>query len=237
MNIKGVIMRVTPYKESGAMINVLTKDELISFHARNIYKMDNKNLLLTTPLMYAEFTFSDNKKLLTFKEMSPILDTRNYMNDYAKLAAIDFINEVTLRLFSEDEMPKIYPYLVKTLELLKEEKRIAVLMLTYLAVSLKLNGFGLNVDACVVSGSKNNIIGISYNDGGLVSKEAYRPTRHKLYSPEKILILRSIFKAKPEDLDKLSFTKRDIYDVLSDMLVYAYDQTGVRLKSEKLIKK
>lgn len=238
MNIKGVVMRVTPYKESGAMINVLTKDKLLSFHARNIYKVDNKNILLTTPLMYGEFTFSDNKKdLLTFKEMSPILDTRTYMNNYTKLAAIDFINEVTIRLFPEEEMPKIYPYLIKTLELIKDEKRVASLLLTYLATSLKLTGLGLNVDSCVITNSKTNIVGVSYLDGGLVSKTAYRSSRHKLYSPEKIKILRMIFKAKPENLEKISFTKKDFFDVLDDMLIYTYDQTGIRFKSENLIKK
>lgn len=238
MNIKGVIVRVTPYKESGAMINVLTKDGLLSFYARNIYKADNKNVLLTTPLMYAEFTFSDNKKdLLTFKEMTPILDTRNYMNNYMKLAAIDFINEVTIRLFPEDEMQKIYPYLVKTLELMKEDKRVAALMLTYLATSLRLTGLGLNVDCCVLTKGKTNIVGVSYLDGGLVSKEAYRSSRHKLYSAEKINLLRTIFKVKPEDLDKVSSLKKNIYEILDDLFIYTYDQTGIRFKSENLIKK
>lgn len=238
MNVKGVIMRVTPYKESGAMINVLTTDQLISFHARNIYKVDNKNVLLTTPLMYGDFTFSDDKKsILTFKEMSPILDTRNYMNNYAKLAAIDFLNEVTIRLFSEEEMPKIYPYLIKTLELIQEDKRVSGLLLTYLATCLRLTGFGLQVDSCVLTNSKTNIVGVSYLDGGLISKEAYRSSRHKIYSPDKINMLRIIFKVKPDDLNKISFTKRDIYEVFDDLLIYTYDQTGIRLKSENLIKK
>ncbi|MCQ2787297.1 MAG: DNA repair protein RecO [Bacilli bacterium] len=238
MNIKGVIVRVTPYKESGAMINVLSKDKLIGFHARNIYKVDNKNVLLTTPLMYGEFTFSDNKKsTLTFKEMSPILDTRAYMNDYAKLAAIDFLNEVTIRLFSEEEMPNIYPYLIKTLELIQERNQVEGLMLAYLATSLRLNGFGLQVDSCVLTNSKTNIVGVSYLDGGLISKEAYRSSRHKLYSPEKINMLRIIFKVKPDDLEKIDFAKRDAYEILDDLLIYTYDQTGVRLKSENLIKK
>ena len=238
MNIKGVIIRVTPYKESGAMINVLTSDKLISFHAPNIYKVDNKNILLTTPLMYGEFTFSDNKKsILTFKEMIPILDTRNYINNYAKLAAIDFINEVTIRLFNEDDMPKIYPYLIRTLELINEDKRVAALTLTYLATCLRLTGFGLNVDSCVLTGKKTNIVGVSYLDGGLVSKEVYRSSRHKLYTPSKIQALRIIFKAKADDLDKISFTKRDIYEILDDLFIYTYDQTGIRFKSENLIKK
>ncbi|MCQ2794648.1 MAG: DNA repair protein RecO [Bacilli bacterium] len=238
MNIKGVIVRVTPYKESGAMINLLTKDQLLSFHARNIYKVDDKNILLTTPLMYGDFTFSDNKKsTLTFKEMSPILDTRSYMNNYAKLAAIDFLNEVTIRLFPEDEMPKIFPYLVKTLELIQEEKHVAILTLTYLATSLRLLGFGLNVDSCVLTNSKTDIVGVSYVDGGLVSRKAYRSSRHKLYSPDKINILRCIFKVKPDDLGKINFLKRDIYEILEDLLIYTYDQTGLRFKSENLIKK
>lgn len=238
MNIKGVVVRVTPYKDSGAMINVLTKDKLVSFYARNIYKVDNKNVLLTTPLMYAEFTFSDNKKdLLTFKEMTPILDTRLYMNNYAKLAAIDFLNEVTVRLFSDDEMPKIYPYLVKTLELIKDDNNINQLLLTYLATSLRLNGFGLNVDCCVITKSKTNIVGVSYLDGGFVSKEVYRKSRHKLYTPEKIKIMRMIFKAEPKDLDKIIFSNRDALEIFEDMFIYTYDQTGIRFKSESLIKK
>ena len=169
--------------------------------------------------------------------MTPILDTRNYMNSYTKLAAIDFINEVTIRLFSENDMPKIYPYLVKTLELIEDERKITSLLLTYLATSLRLCGFGLNVDSCVITKSKTNIVGVSYLDGGLVSKQAYRSSRHKLYTAEKINILRVIFKVKPEDLEKISFTKRDAFEVLDDMFIYAYDQTGLRFKSENLIKK
>ena len=238
MNIKGVIIRVTPYKDSGAMVNVLSSDKVYGFYARNIYKVENKNILITTPLMYAEFTFSDNKKdLLTFKEMTPILDTRAYMNDFAKLAAIDFLNEVTARLFTDEDMPKIYPYLIKTLELIKEHKNILSLLLVYLAVSLKLNGFGLNVDSCVITNSKSNIVGVSFADGGLVSKEAYRSSRHKLYTPEKIKIIRSIFKVEAKDLDKISFTKRYVREVFEDLFIYTYDQTGIRFKSESLIKK
>ncbi|MCQ2792356.1 MAG: DNA repair protein RecO [Bacilli bacterium] len=238
MNVKGVIVRVTPYKESGAMINLLTKEKLISFYARSIYKVDSKNVLLTSPLMYGDFTFKDDRKTnLTFKEMTPIFDVRHYMDNYAKLAAIDFINEVTVRLFNDDDMPKIYSYLIKTLELFKHENLIPCLLLAYLAVSLKLNGFGLNVDSCVITHSKTNIVGVSYLDGGLVSKSVYRSACHKLYSGEKINLLRAIFKVDANNLDKLAYSRSAINDVMNDLLIYTYDQTGLRFKSEKLINK
>lgn len=238
MNVKGIVVRITPYREHGAMVNLLCADQLLSFYARNIYKISDKNILLTSPLMYGEFTFSDSKKdLLTFKEMIPILDTRNYMNDFNKLSALNFLNEVTLRLFNDDDMIEIYPFLIKTLELLKENKNILSLLLAYLAASLKITGFSLNVDSCVITGSKENIVGVSYLDGGLVSKSAYRASKHKLYSPDKIMMLRKAFKVKVEQLEKLNFSSRDALAVLNDLLIFTYDQTGIRFKSEKLIQK
>ncbi len=237
MKIKGVIVRITPYKESGAMINLLSKDELLSFYAPHIYKSNQSNSLLTTPLMYGEFTFKEGKNnLLNFKEMTPIFDTRDYMNNYSTLISLNFINEVTLRLFNEEDMSSVYNYLIKTLELIKDSKLVPILLLSYLAVSLRLTGYGLNVDRCVISNSTHDIVGVSYLDGGLISRSCFNKDHHLLYNKEKINILRSIFKVNYKDLDKLSFNKKDVLEVLDDLLIYTYDQTGVKLKSANLIK-
>lgn len=236
MKVEGVVIRITPYKEHGAMFNVLTKDELLSFYISNIYKINSQNVLLTTPLMYGNFTLTENKiNRLSFKDMTPLIDNRNYMNDFNKLAVLNFLNEVTLRLINEEDMPQLYPYLVNAITSLKNNE--LQISLGYLACVLKITGNSLNVDGCVYTGNTQNIVGVSYLDGGLVSKAAYHSGNTKLYSANKIKILKTIFKLKPDDFKNLNFNKKDTKEVLEDLIIFAYDQTGVRLKSEKLIQK
>jgi len=238
MNYKGVIIRITPYKEKSAMISLLTKEGLLSFLARDIYKVNSKSVLLTCPLMYGEFTFLDNTKsnLLTYKEMSIIVDTRKYMNDFSKLASLNFLNEITISLFNEEEMKDIYPYLIEAITLLDKEEPINVL-LSYLAISLRETGYGLNVDSCILSGTTKNIIGVNYDDGGLISKEFFRENIDKLYSSNKIKILHYIFKLNIDNMKNIKFDSKDAKEILEDLLVYTYNQTGLRLKSSSLINK
>lgn len=237
MTVEGIIISLTPYKESGAIINAITPNNVLSFYAPNIYKIDKDNLLLTTPLMRANFTFKEsNKKFLSYKEMAPILDTRIYMNDLKKLTAINFINEVTLRMLSEEDQPKIYEYLSNTLDALKMVEPFS-LMLLFLAAALRISGNGLNVDSCVITGSNLDIVGVSYRDGGFISRSAYKANKHKKYSPNKIHLLREIFKIKPTYINKIHYDFNDVKEVFNDLLIYTYDQTGLRFKSERMITK
>lgn len=236
MKTHGYIVRISPYRDAGAMINVLSSRRLFSFYAANAFKLDKKNSLLSTPLMGGEFTFSDNdKQILTFKEFSPTFDTRKYIHDFDQLALINFLNEVTLQLFTEEDMPLIYPYLDATLALIDHKEKLLMLALAYLAAGLRLSGNGLEVDRCVLTGSTMNIIGVSFEDGGFVSREAFMNERHRRYSPNKCRILRQIFKAKPENLKDLDFNIDEGFEVLDDLFGYTYDQTGARFKSSDLV--
>lgn len=237
MTVEGIIISLTPYKESGAIVNIITKENKISFNAPNIYKIDKDNLLLTTPLMKAKFTFKEsNKKFLTYKEMLPILDTRIYMNDIQKLTALNFINEVLLKILSEEEYPKIYELLSKTLDALNNVNAFS-LCLIFLANALKYSGNALNVDSCVITGSQFDIVAISYVDGGLISRNAYKANIHKRYTPNMIHLLREIFKMKPSYLHNVNYERGIVKEIFNDLLIYTYDQTGVKLKSAKMIEK
>ncbi|MCQ2794406.1 MAG: DNA repair protein RecO [Bacilli bacterium] len=238
MKTHGYIVRVSPYRDSGAMINVLGPRRLFAFYANNTFKLDKKNSLLATPLMGGEFTFNDtDKQILTFKEFAPTFDTRKYIHNFNQLALINFVNEITLLLFSEEDMPLIYPYLDATLALIEQKEKLPMLALTYLAAGLRLSGNGLEVDRCVLTGSTMNIIGVSFEEGGFISREAFLNGRHRRYSPNKCRILRQIFKAEPQNLKDLDFNIEEGFEVLNDLFTYAYDQTGIRFKSADLVMK
>ena len=235
MNIKGIIVRVTPFKEKSAMVNLLTEDKLISFLARDIFKINNQNYLAATPLLCGEFNFVDNNdKTLIFKEVKPIIDIRMYITDLNKLAAINIINELTLRLFNDEDMPSVYPYLLKALKSLNEINHISVI-LSYLAVSLKLNGYGLIVDRCIYDESNKKLVGVSYIDGGLVCDECFNKDQHLEYHLNLIKILQHLFLINNPNTLFIEYPIEDAKKIFMDLIVYAEDQTGTKFKSKGLI--
>jgi len=237
MKLIGVIIRISQYKDNDAMINVLSKDKVISFYARGVFKTNSKTAILNSLLSYGEFTFLDYKDLFSFKEFSPIIDMRNYLNEFGNLVAINFINEVTLKLYNDEDMINIYPYLIDIIKRLSDKKISVLLLLKYLCISLRLTGFGLEVDKCVITGEKKDIVGISFVDGGFVARNAYKPNIHKIYSPNECILVRKLFKKEISDISKEEYKNEEVKKIFIDMLIYTYNQTGIRFISEPLVLK
>jgi recombinational DNA repair protein (RecF pathway) len=57
-NIKGYVLHLSPYKESDAMVQVLSSDGLYSFLARGLAKPTSKLAGATQLLSYSQFSLS-----------------------------------------------------------------------------------------------------------------------------------------------------------------------------------
>lgn len=239
MNTNGIIIRVSPYKDSGAMINLLTENGLMSFYVDNVYKSRSKNSNLSSILSVGDFTFSDkvNGKLLTFKEVNFSFDSRIFLNDPKIICLINFLHEITLSFLQEEDERKIYNTLKPILLKLKKVKNVVLMASYYLAQILMINGLSLNVNSCVLSGKKDNLIGLSFVDGGLISKSFFNKNTHIFYTKEKIKFIKAVFLEDIDRILELDFKKQDSIDVFTDLITYLKDTTNTYIKSSEMLKK
>jgi len=240
MKVEGIVISRSKYKDYNAMITVLTKDNLLSFQAYGAYKPFTKNFPLVHTFMYANLVFSDSKKYLSIKEVDPIIDSREFFGTPILGCTINALDEIVLKLLLDEDKPKIYPYLVASIRKLHSLMSIN----SYLAMSpllitlcnaIKIAGYGLEINKCVITGSTKDIVGISLIEGGLVSKQAFDPNKHIKYSPEKIAILRVAFKVKFIDMKDYDFNPHLTREIIKDLLIYIKDVMNTDLKQVALI--
>lgn len=241
MTINGIIIRTSCRKEYDGIVSILTNKGLLHFFARDVFKINSSNVMLNLPLLYANFVFLNSEKNnLIFKEIDPITNCF-YYSQFNKLIAMNFINEI-INYFFKNDIVLIYDYLLEIINLINKQKihnqKILNLVTAFLAVSLRLSGFSLNVDNyCMISETKcSDIVGISFFDGGFISKKKFSSSQHKFYSPIKCKILKFLFKIKIDDLKKINFPKQEIIEILDDLISYSYYQTDTHFKNEKFIK-
>jgi DNA repair protein RecO (recombination protein O) len=235
-NIKGYVLHLSPYKESDAMVQVLSSDGLYSFLARGLAKPTSKLAGATQLLSYSQFSLnSSNGGTYSLKEAQGIkvVDGRD---DLSRLTSFSFIAELSSKLIQDDEAVESYPWLEATLNALDKGFDAFTASLVYFAHLLIIAGYGLDVDECIVCGSKKDIAGISYSEGGFICKndleEGVEPA-----DTRKLKILRYIFRCQISDLARVAFGKEECQALLNELSRYLNDLTGVTLKSIDLLLK
>lgn len=237
MEVLGVVTRLTPYKEKDAIITVIHKGGSVSFLARGVFSLTSKYANAIEPLSFSRFELEESKKThkLALKEAILIKGFSKVMESFEALFAISLINELTCRVLDDEESIAIYPYLKKSIDLLSDKFDPYTVCLFYFAKVLKVSGFGLEVNRCVISGAKTDICAISYEDGGFISKNAFSPMIHKKASENKLKIIRYIFLVEINEFGKVVFLKNDTQELLNEFALYLFNQTSIKLKSLALI--
>jgi DNA repair protein RecO (recombination protein O) len=235
-NKAGYVVRVVPYKESDAMISLLTPEGLVSFAARGIAKPTSKNAASCRLLSYSSFLLTESGTgSLTLKEGN-LLKAPPEKEELANLAALSFLSELTSKTLQEEEAVALYPWLAAALEAIRQSFDPFSACLLYFAHLLVESGYGLEVDECVYSGKKSDIVGVSYEDGGFVSRGYESPSTH-LFSPRKLKIIRYAFRCPLDSFARVSFEKGECLEILEELAQYLDDLTGVTLKSLSVLRK
>lgn len=236
MEIEGLIIRQTPFQDSDMMVTILSKERMYSFLARGVMKIDSKNASSVNLFTYGRYSLMSGKNGKTLKNAEIINSFPNIRKDFIGLATLDYLSEVTNKLISEDKAFEFYPYFLKTLELLNSGFDAMTLNLIYLAAALKISGYGLDVDECVICSQTSHINAISYKDGGFICVDCFNPLNHLKCSARKLKIIRYIFKVAPEQMDRIEFEKDEVQEILNELLAFASDSADLYLKSIKLFK-
>ncbi len=234
---QGYVLRLSPYKETDAMVTAFNEGGLFSFLARGVRKMTSKNAASCQVLSLSRFSLltSADGRSLTLSESEPI-SPMPQKEELSWLGALSFLAEVSVRFSEEGGGAEHYPVFAKAMDAIRNGYPILSACLLYFASILNNLGYGLQVDGCVLCGKKEGIIGISYEEGGFVCEDCADELTERPGARD-LKILRYAFRYKVEDFGRVAFEDKESVRLLVQLARYAENCTGVRLKSLALLEK
>lgn len=215
------------------MVNVFTKDGPVSFLARGINKYGSKNRGLILPLTYGKFTLEKGKagglSLVEGVAESYVDPT----GDFSMLAFISFVGELTSKASFIPDNAGIFEYLNA---LVKNIKNISIYTnsILYLCHILSYLGYSPYVDGCLECGSKTNIVGFSFSEGGFYCRD-HLPEAEEKMSPYRLKMIRYLFKSGIADYGRVSFPDDEAKWALHELAIYTEEVASIHLNSVTML--
>lgn len=235
--IEGFVIRLTPFKEHDAMVNVLSKERMYSFLAKGVLKYESKNSASVNMYAKGRYSLSKGKEGMNLR-VGELLDSyENIKTNLDTLAILDMMGEATNKLIQSEDAKNIYDEFEKCLTLINSGFDPYTVGLIYLAHILNVIGYGLDVSSCVICGQTSQIVAVSYVDGGFICQNCFNPLKHVKCTSRKLKIIRYIFKVNVPNYDKVSFDKNEVIEILGELHQFIKDVIQIDLKSIKTIKK
>ena len=237
MEFEGIVIRQTPFRDHDAMVTVLSNDKIRSFLVRGALKYESKLGPSVNMYTRSRFQISRGKEGYALRNGEILQSYENVKTNIDSLAVQDFLGELTNKLIQSDDAPEIYPFLEKALSLLNDGFSPYTVALIYFAKVLDVAGYSLNVDSCQICGKKDDIVALSYKDGGFICRDCFNPLKHTKYDPYKLKMVRYIFKVDLANFNKVEFEKVDCLKLIVELSKFLDDISQLNLKSIELLKK
>ncbi len=231
---EGYIIRLSDFKDKDRIVNIVGEEGLISFHAYGVKKITSRNASSLLPLAYSSFLLTEKNDLYTLKE-GTLLKTPPYKDDLKSMASLSFIEEVSSKLIMEEDAKSAYLWLKAALEAIDKGFSPFTATLIYFAQLIELEGYGLNVDSCVICGNKRKIVGIDYEAGGFVCENEERSPGATYPGKRTLEILRYIFRCGPSDLSRVSFEDKECLLIIESLCKYVKSNLSTSFKSLKML--
>lgn len=152
---RGIVLKVTPFKESSAIITLGYENGLLSLNVNSIYKNNNPNkaLLIVGNIIDVEYKNISDVNIVS--SISLVLDISSLLLDYSSSCFLLYLQEVSLSLFSYGDKYPIneVKYL---LSFLKDNKNVLAISLKLIGVFYQTLGINLEVHKCVTC--SNNVV-------------------------------------------------------------------------------
>ena len=231
---QGIILKVVPYKESDAIITLLTKDEgFVSFKARGVFKINSKNsssLQLYTIGEY-KLEYKTDYSNKTLSSSSVIYFPLVIYDDLKYSCLLGFASEV-IQMYKDnyEESYFIMDYIIRNLETID----ILTCSLVLLKYVLKWNGILFEVDACVDCKSKI-VDAFSYESGGFLCHKCNENSNLNITNINYLKQIRIIMKANINNI--MSFKVDEIigYKIFVDLIKYIENNLGSYYKTKEML--
>lgn len=229
-NHEGYTIRLSDYKDSDCIVTFLTKDGVLTFRARGVKKVKSKNRNAVSLLAKSQITLLQTGENFTLSEAKQI-SIPDFNDDFLLNSCLSFLNELNAKIIESEETSELYEWLDEAMVLLNQKKNECLTpCLIYFAQFLRLEGYGLNVDNCVVCGKKNDIVGISLSKGGFLCREHLEFESEKK-EPRFLKIIRFCFRCSPKDMNRVSFEKKECLRCIAFLSDLYEQSTGGKLRS------
>ena len=214
--VRGYILNNSDYRETDAMIKVLTEDHgLLTFVAKGAKKTTSKNAMSLLPYCVSDlfFDYREGKDMFTLKRAE--LVKSYYSEDLSRLAALALISSIAISGYDSHYRTDLYGDVAQAFTLCESEDVIGVIAL-FMAKMARYLGVGANVGGCVICGKKK-VVSFSSHDGGFLCLEHLG--KNNTLEPStlyKIRLLNKIDWPHFRELGKLEFGLEDLM-IMADL--------------------
>ena len=234
--MKIIVLSINQYKEKDAIITAISQSETITFLARGIKDPKSKNAALNNPLTVADIELMDGDyKYPVLKASKELFVPMKLKMDSTYLGTLLIMNEMMVHLFSDDDKQAMFSYLEEGVIGLKKTNDWMMTLLVFMAQAIRIGGFELEVNRCVICGQKNKILAFSFIEGGFICQNCVNEETERDLTKEQMILLRNIFNSRDYHLLDSSYNKDDALVLLRKTLNFLQEAFGYRLKNLRLI--
>ena len=234
--MKIIVLSINQYKEKDAIITAISQSETITFLARGIKDPKSKNAALNNPLTVADIELMDGDyKYPVLKASKELFVPMKLKMDSTYLGTLLIMNEMMVHLFSDDDKQAMFSYLEEGVIGLKKTNDWMMTLLVFMAQVIRIGGFELEVNRCVICGQKNKILAFSFIEGGFICQNCVNEETERDLTKEQMILLRNIFNSRDYHLLDSSYNKDDALVLLRKTLDFLQEAFGYRLKNLRLI--
>lgn len=234
--MKVIVLTINPYKEKDAIITAIAENQLITFLARGINDPKSKNAAINNVLTIADVELMDgNFKYPILKSSKPLYTSLKLDMDSKYLGGLMLMDEIMLHLFPDEEKFKMFPYLEAGVVSLKESNDWLMTLLILMGKAITLGGFQLEVNKCVLCGSKSTIVAFSFVEGGFICKDCFLEDMEHDLSKTQMLLLREIINSQDYHLVNKEYSKEDATVLFTKFIDFIQEAFGYRFKNIRLL--
>ena len=234
--MKIIVLSINQYKEKDAIITAISRSETITFLARGIKDPKSKNAALNNPLTVADIELMDGDyKYPVLKASKELFVPMKLKMDSTYLGTLLLMNEMMVHLFSDDDKQEMFTYLEEGVIGLKKTNDWIMTLLVFMAQAIRIGGFELEVNRCVICGQRNKILAFSFIEGGFICQNCVNEETERDLTKEQMMLLRSIFNSRDYHLLDSTYSKEDALVLLRKTLDFIQEAFGYRLKNFRLI--
>lgn len=212
---KGIILKTIDYQENSKIIYIMTCSGLKSAIVRGAKNYKSKTFAYSQPITLIEFSMQKEKYI----EACNVL---NYFNniklDNSRLISTLKIIEISYLLGEHiTDYEIFFNFLNDILIAINEDKETYLYYeLIFKTKTLYLLGVAPVFNKCVTCGTRNNIIGFSFNSGGMKCKKCYK-TDNFIYPTDTVNDIKEMYLIKLPNLKE---------DINNKKIVYNYEKAN-----------
>ena len=234
--MKIIVLSIAPYKEKDAIINAITENETITFLAKGLKNPKSKNAPLNNILTVSDIELMDgNFKHPILKSSKPLSTSLKVEMSAEYLASLLILDEIVLNLFPEEDQHVMFSHLENALDNLRKNNDWLMTLLLFMATAIRLGGFQLEVNKCVMCGSTKNIVTFSFNDGGFICQNCFQTEMGRELSKNQMLLLRKIVNCPDYRLQSVDYAHEDLMVLLTRLVQYIEEAFGYHFKNMRLL--